>query len=427
MKKRSFIIMLVIAATVLMTSCDGIKRNFEPSDETVLTIMGRKSDMEKSYMTSIFDLYEKEKGVKLNVIAIEDAEFETEASKDFEDGNIPDVFMHFNNSDLKRFNVSDNFYYMNDESWVSDLTNSSKAYCLDSNGNLLGLSFWESSVSGCYYNKTLLDSLGLKPATTQAEFDVLCQVLTEIGYTPICWPADGCTWMFQLALDPVFADNPSLLEKINKNEVTYSDIPEVSNMVKWIKDAADKGWFGSTYLKKGWSDISEDLGSGDAVMTFIWDTWFYTDFEKGNKYSLDDFALMPVFMNTVDSGTYEGGNLNMMMVNKNSDKLDTALEFLSFCASEENYNIAFDGISTVSCFKGQKTNIQSHMVTDASASIAENERVSTATSRVIGYSGDDMLEAVNKMLKKDVDVAGCVKLMDEQRIKRAKAQGTQGF
>ena len=427
MKKRYFSMLMALAAAISVISLSGTNAISEISEVNSLTIMGRKSDMEKSYMTSIFDQYQKSTGTMLNIIAIEDADFEVKASEKFSDGDVPDVFMHFNNADLKRFSVADNFYYLNDESWVNDLTDSSYAYCLDSEGNLLGLPFWESSVSGCYYNKTLLDSLGLKPATTQAEFDVLCQVLDDIGYTPICWPADGCTWMFQFGLDPIFADNPPLLQKLNKNEISYSDIPEVTKMVKWIKNAADKGWFGSDYLKDGWSEISADLSTGDAVMTFIWDTWFYTDFEQGNKYSVDDFALMPVFMNTADSGTYEGGNLNMMMVNKNSDKLKTALEFLSFCASEENYNIAFKGISTVSCFKGQTTNIQSHMVTDASASIAANERVSTATSRIIGYSADDVAAAFDSLFNNDTDVSGCVKLMDDYRVKEAKNQGADGF
>ncbi len=421
MKKRCFILLLTLTSALFLTSCNG--NHNKSQDKNSLTIMGRKSDMEKSYMTSIFEQYETATGNKLEIIEFDDSEFEVDASKKFADGDAPDIFMHFNNADLNRFDVSDNFYYLNNENWVADLTNSSKAYCQDKEGNLLGLPFWESSVSGCFYNKTLLDSLGLKPASTQAEFDVLCQVLADIGYTPICWPADGCTWMFQFGLDPIFADDPSLLEKLNKNEVNYSDIPAVTNMVQWVSDAADKGWFGSDYLENGWSDISMIMGSGKAVMTFIWDTWFYTDFEKGNKYTVDDFALMPAFMNTADSGTYEGGNLNMMMVNKNSKKLDMALEFLSFCASSENYNIAFDGISTVSCFKGQTTNIQSSMVTNAGASIAKNERVSTAASKIIGYSADDVSAAFDRLFNKKTDVAGCVSLMDDYRIKEAKKQG----
>ena len=420
MGKKIISLISVIALALTLGSCAR-----GGSEKVTLSIMGKQSDLNKNYMTSIFRQYEEETGNKIEVIAYEDEEYETSAAEDFKSGKAPDIFMHFHNADLNRFDVKDNFYYLNNEKWVSDLTDGARAYCTDADGNLLGLPFWENSVSGCYYNKTLLDSLGLKPASTQAEFDVLCQALADIGYTPICWPANGCSWMPQFGLDPIFADNPELLEKLNNNEISYSDIPEVRDMVKWISDAADKGWFGNDFTKIGWDGISPSIGSGDAVMTFIWDTWFDTDFEPGNKYSADDFALMPVFMNTTDGGTYEGGNLNMMMVNKNSENLKSALEFLEFCAAPENYNKAFDGISTVNCFKGQTTNIQSKTVTDAAASIAEKERVSTAATRINGYSADDVTNLFNMMFDKKTDVDGCVRRMDEYRVKEAEAQAAE--
>lgn len=392
-----------------------------------LTVMGNANDLSKSYMTSIFDQYEEATGNKLDIVAIEDGSFDTVATSKFATGDIPDVFIHFNNSNLNNYDVPNNFYYMNDEKWVSDLTDGARDYCLDSSGNILGLPFWESSISGCYYNKTMLDELGLKPATNQAEFEKLCEDLKKAGKTAICWPAGGCNWMYQFGLDPVFADNADLLEKINKNEIKYSDIPEVSKMVQWVKDAADKGWFGESYLTDGWSDISPIMGTGEAAMVFIWDTWFYTDFDEGYDYTKDDFALMPVFMNTADQGTYEGGNLNMMMLNKNGENLEAAREFLNFCATADNYNKAFDGVSTVSCFKGQTTNIQSAMVTDAADSISKCQRTSTAEPKIIGYTQNETGSAIQELLMGNVDVAGCVALMDEYRMNSAKALGTPGF
>ncbi len=426
MKKLLFTVIAVFAAlTLLLTGCSVPGGN---SDSVTLTVMGRKSDLAKSYMTSIFEQYEKATGNKIKPIAYEDSEFETTAQEKFANGEVPDIFMHFHNSDLNRFNVEDNFLYLNDEEWVGELTEDSYEYCLDSAGNLMGLPFWENSISGCYYNKTILDSLGLKPAATQAEFDVLCQALKDSGYTPICWPAGGGSWMVQFALDPVFADDSEKLSKLNKNELKYADIPEVTDMVRWIQNAAEKGWFGTDYLNWDINSVSSVMSSGKAVMTFMWDTWFYTDLAKDGKYTVDDFALMPVFLNTADKGTYEGGNLNMLMVNKNGKQVDDCLEFLSFCADEKNYNIAFDGISTVKCFKNQNTNIQSPMVTDAADSIAENLRASTAASKIEGYSSDDdVLFALDSLFRKKTDVEGCVKLLDEYRIKRAHSEGVAGF
>ena len=411
MKGKLIWLLSAVTAASCLTAC-------VPSSETngiTLTLMGNKSDLNKSYMTSIFEQYETETGNKLNIIAYEDAEFESAAMEQMKTKNAPDILLHFHNADLAQFDVENRFVALNDQSWTADLTDSARAYCTDKDGDLLGLPFWESSVSGCYYNKTILDDLGLRPATSQAEFDVLCEALSETGYTPICWPADGCSWMMQFGLDPLFADDPARLEQLNSGAINYADIPEVTGMVQWVSDAASKGWFGQNYLMTGWDDISPALASGDAVMTFIWDTWFYTDFEKDGTYTIDDFALMPVFLNTVDSGTYEGGNLNMMMVAKSSKHPKEALDFLAFCATPEHYNAAFAGVSTVSCFRGQTTNIQSKMVTDASASIAANERVSTASSQIIGYSAEDVAESFNEMFRGNITVAECVAEMDAKR------------
>lgn len=408
------ILAAISSAAILLTvsSCASTEEEF---DGITLTVLGKKTDMEKSYMKKIFDQYEVKTGVRLKVEAVEDVNFEIEAEKRLSGGNAPDILMHFNNADLNRFNIPENFLYLNNEKWVSDLEDNACEYCTDSDGNLLGLPFWESSVSGCYYNKTILDSLGLKAASTQDEFDVLCSVLKECGYTPICFPANGCTWMYQFGLDPIFADEPEMLTNINSGLVRYSEIPQVRDMVQWIYDAKTNGWFGENYLNTGWNEISTELSSGNAVMTFIWDTWFYTDFEQNGKYTVDDFALMPIFMNTAENGTYEGGNLNMMMVCKNGKNTETAMEFLKFCATPENYNYAFDGISTVNCFNGQTTNIQSHMVMDSAESIDEYERISVAVSRIAGYSADDMSLIFNDMFRDKTDVDGCLALMDEYR------------
>ena len=426
---RTRLTALFAAMLLLLTACGPTSRGGQDDGKVTLTIMGKKNDMEKAYMQRIFQLYEESGRGRIRVIGLDDADASYDAAvrEAFSSGEAPDILFHFNDSGLNTLNVEDQFVRLDEEEWVSDLADGAKAYCQDGEGHLLGLPFWENSVSGCYYNKTILDSLGLRPAATQAEFDALCQALKSIGYTPLCWSFRTCHWNYQFALDPIFADGPELLARLNKNEITYADIPAVWDMADWLAGAAEKGWFGEGYADRDWEDLSHAMASGECVMINIWDTWFDTDLEEGGTYSKEDFALMPVFMNTAPSGTYEGGNLNMMMVNRQGDRVGEALEFLAFCAQSENYNQAFDGISTVSCFNGQTTNIQSGMVTEAQGSISLHGRVSTANPKIIGYTQQDMGTAVRKLIQGEVDVAGCVALMDEYRIAAARESGAEGF
>lgn len=392
-------------------------------DEDALTLMGKASDLQHSYMERIFRLYEEETGNRLRLIAVERGSFEQAVAEQFEEGDAPDILLHFNDAELGLTAGDERFYPLDGQPWADDLTDGARAYCEDDEGRLMGLPFWENSISGCYYNKTLLDGLGLRAASTQAEFDALCRALAGIGKTPLCWPADGCNWMYQFGLDPVFDDGPELLERLNAGEIAYADVPAVREMARWIAHAAEAGWFGSDYLNTGWSDIGRELGSGSAAMVLIWDTWFHTDFPEGMEYGPEDFALMPVFLGTADNGTYEGGNLNMMLVNRESARLEQALDFLAFCAEPEHYNAAFDGVPTVACFRGQTTNIESPMVTDAMGSVSLRLRPSTAEPRIVGYSQGDVGAAFRLLLLGEVTPEECVREMDEARLWRKQSLG----
>lgn len=418
MKKRSslallpvgllaLVISMLLALAIPLSGCQGTATN----NENALSVWVRESD-HRDYVQKVFALYESQTGNKLDVKIVPEDSFVDDVKKAFKEGTGPDILMHYNDSNLASLGIEDNFLVLNDQAWADSIMSGSRAYCDDGNGNLIGLPFWESSVSGCYYNKTLLSSLGLKPASTQAEFDMLCQALKSAGITPLFWGSE-CGWMYQFGLDPIFADDPGLLQKLNKGEIDYSDIPQVHDMVQWIYDAFQKGWLGDP-LKKNMEDASAELASGDAAMVDIWDTWFETDF-KPAEYRESDFAIMPVFMGTTEDGTYEGGNLNMMMVNKHAKHLDEAIGFLEFCAQPEIYNQAFEGVPSVKVFKKQDTIVTSDMIVAASDSIAKLERASVANPKIHGYSQEDMMVAFTALFKGEVTVDGCITIMDDLR------------
>lgn len=410
-KKHLLQIVLAITATfALALSLVGCQSE-SSSQEDTLTVWIRDSDSRK-YIDKVFEIYESETGNKINVKKIPQETFKEDVEKAFKEGNAPDILLHYNDSDLASLGIEDNFLVLNDQAWVDSVMSGARSYSDDGKGNIIGLPFWESSISGCYYNKTILSKLGLKPASTQAEFDMLCQAIKNTGSTPLFWGTD-CGWMYQFGLDPIFTDNPDLLDQLNKGEIDYADIPQVHSMVQWIYDAYQKGWFGDP-MNKGLSDINKPLSSGDTVMVDIWDTWFEEDF-KPAEYNVNDFAIMPIFMGTSNDGSYEGGNLNMMLVNKNSKHLEEALGFLEFCAQPEVYNRVFEGVPSVKVFKEQNTIVTSDMIVNASDSIEKLERASTANPKIHGYSQADMMVAFTALFKGEVGVDGCITIMDDLR------------
>lgn len=242
MKAKIFsIILSVILTASLSISLVGCGGNKSVADNQNLVIMADSGNVTNVYLQKIFDLYKQKTGESIDIVEVPNKTFNDDVHKMYNNGEGADILMHFNNAPLEEFNPTENFYDLSNESWVNELTTTAKSYSMIDN-KLIGLPFWENSTSGCYYNKTILDKLGLSPAKTQKEFNALCASLKEAGYTPLSW--GNVTHLLQFGLDPIFANNIALLEKVNSGEIELKDIPEVVEVIKWIDMACQKGWFG---------------------------------------------------------------------------------------------------------------------------------------------------------------------------------------
>lgn len=196
----------------------------------------------------------------------------------------------------------------------------------------------------------------------------------------------------------------------------YSDIPEFTDLVTWFQSAADKGYFGKNFASDSWDYASEVLGTGEAAMMFCWDTWFDTDYDNESyDYKSEDFGIMPIFMGTCDEGTYEGGNVNLFMANKNGEHVKEATEFINFMADPENYNQAFDGVSTAAVFKGQTTNVNSTQYEENKENVDKLIRPS-CSPKIVGYNGTEGGKDLLQVMSGDISVEECIDLMDKDRI-----------
>lgn len=388
-----------------------------PGDGVTLTLYGNADDLAKPYMQKIISMWEKESGNTIDQQGLDTDNAETIALTKFTTGDIPDLYIHFGNSNLKNFNPLENFVDWTDADWVSDIQDSILPQATYEE-TIVGLPYWEASNSGCFYNKEIFEELGIKQPKTQDEFDTACDILIENGIQPIYLAAaDAWPVLYQYALDPVLEEHPEYIEKLNAGEMKYADIPEFVNMCKWFQSAAEKGYFGKNFASDTWDYTSEVLGTGEAAMLFGWDTWFDTDYDSESyDYIGKDFGIMPVFMGTTDKGTYEGGNVNLMLVNKNSKNVEVAKEFINFMAEPVNYNEAFDGVSTAAVFKQQTTNINSSQYEENKESVDSLIRASSAQSKIIGYSQNEGGKALLQLMSGDISVDECIKLIDDDRI-----------
>ena len=132
-------------------------------------------------------------------------------------------------------------------------------------------------------------------------------------------------------------------------------------------------------------------------------------------------------MNTTENGTFEGPNVNLTLVNKNSPNLQAALDFVEFMAYPDNYNYGFDGFQTAPVFKQETSNLPTAQYTEAADWIAKVGTASIANPNIIGFSSIDGAKCIQELMIGNIDVDQCLQQMDEERIKSAVAQQASGF
>ena len=384
MKRKMVLLLTGILAVVSLYGCGGnsagdpgsdadsteqteTEEASDSGDGATLTLYCNADDMAKPYMQKIISMWEEESGNKIDQQGLDTDNAETIALTKFTTGDIPDLYVHFGNSNLKNFNPEENFVDWTDAEWVSDIQDSVLPQALY-NDKIIGLPFWEASNSGCFYNKKIFEELEISQPTTQEEFDKACDTLLENGIQPIYLAAaDSWPILYQFALDPVIEEHPEYLEQLNAGELTYAEIPEFTSMCEWFLSAAEKGYFGKNYASDTWDYCSEVLGTGEAAMMFCWDTWFDTDYDSESyDYVGEDFGIMPVF-------------------------------------------------------KGQTTNVNSRQYEENKESVDKLIRASSAQPKIVGYNQGEGGKALLQLMSGDISVEECIKLIDDDRIATLKS------
>lgn len=384
-----------------------------------LTIWGRETDLNRSYMIRAFQRYEELTGNTIKTLPFAPDTFEAAAAQTLEAGTGgPDLLLSFGGANIDAFNPDENLYDFTNAEWVDDLTEVSIDQTVY-HGKIIGLPHWEASISGTLYNKRLFEQLDLTPPRTQDEFLAVCERLLQSGVTPLYLPcATPSMLLYQFPLDTLL-ETGNTLELLNNGGLGYADLPGMETVVRWYRTMADRGYLGEDYLENDWDGMSAALESGQYAMMLCWDTWLYTDFAGES----DQFGLMPAFLGVPEEGTFEGPNLALLLVNRHGGQVDAALDLVTFMADPYNYNVAFEGVYTAPVFKQQMAGISTPQYVEAERWIEENYRSSAAWLRISGFSQSDSVCILDYMRgRTNYSIQDCLRDMDALRLERVSGQ-----
>lgn len=265
--------------------------------------------------------------------------------------NNPDIDI-FMTSDSNIRDKSDEAYYIAD--YCYDLTQTdidfsdmqeSMISCSTVDGQLLRIPLMES-MSGMVVNKTLLERERLDIPLDYEELLDTCEVLKQKGYMPI-----------QGAKTKVYSDMIlNVTMNIIGNDRTFDKKFEEGNTDEAVELFRDSITRINTIIEKEYTDYSlneqypDDNYDGAILRFFEGDVPFWIcnaekvsgmkkRESKSESYTKDPFEYTFVYVPLGDNGAYEYIEpWQGFSVNKNSDELDYAIEFIRFLVDEEQLN-----------------------------------------------------------------------------------------
>ena len=255
------------------------------------------------------------------------------------------------------------------------------------------------TLKGIAVNQTLLENEGLTMPQTWPEFLDTLEALKQKGYTPIQGPESAMGNLCYNMGMAMLSDDPALLQAALNGDAEGA--AALQTVYDRLQELYDKGYIShevnAAYPDDNYSDAILTFFEGD-VPFWVCDTEKVSGMKKRESKS-EAFTAAPftydfTFAPMGDDGVYEYIEpWYGFAVNKDSEDLDYAVEFLSFMAREEELN-------TLASVKGIPS-ITRSAPDQRYANLAAIEKVQLSAvcdGSVSGYMGTCLREAATELV-----------------------------
>lgn len=371
MKKRIVSILLTLGLTAgLVSGCgvttteSGTQKDQETTAEETETTEQTSTDTNEEQITltymgwldnnedglrAVADLYEKaHPNVKIDIELLESDQYDTVYMARMASGEAADLMsIRYQAADKANYAAGD---YVADLKGQPACDNMNEGLDLISeyNGCIQGLPV-AADCWGMWINKDMLEELGLEVPTTIGEFKECCEAAKAAGYVPIAnGLQDGWTaWMTLWTLwGKAGEKDPTLFDRFQLGEVNLSEVPEVAWAFKTAKEYYDAGYYPDNVLGTSQDSAVELWFTGKALFCPN-GTFFLPDVEAAAPSFSYGFAKQPYNEEPQDDICAQGGYTFSMAAYKNGKHVDTAIDFINFFFTPENYQVYVDKSGTI--------------------------------------------------------------------------------
>ncbi len=206
-------------------------------------------------------------------------------------------------------------------------------------GSLYATPAARSSLIGLYYNKTMLDQLGLAVPKTLADFEKDAAAVKAAGKVPLAYGSQdkGSATAILFALQNLYASADKIGDFVySSGNVPITDtgmVQAATDVKKW----ADAGWFTPNYPGVQYADAQNDFVSGKAAFRFE-----YTGSLQFSEAQKQTFGYVQLPQVDGDQVVGTGASAANLSISAKSKHPDAAAAFLDFMASRTAAQEAVD-------------------------------------------------------------------------------------
>lgn len=350
----------IISVTAAMSMLAGFPAAVYAEEEKDYSILEGKTI---SFMTSqakFFDAYqtmadaiEQDYGCKVDFQVVPDDQYTSMTNLKLSTGEVPDVFEQNTPSQNATLNVYEYCEDLSDESWVERLVNpemlkdrkDGKIYALPKESS--------SGYQVVYYNKELLKSCGIedpKPQTYDEFLEILKTIKEKSDAAPFL-QTNKDNWETQIFMTggiPILLGDKAeeTYEKLLNNEITWTEIPEATEVLQRYIDLYTEGYVNEDNLSVGYDDAAQIMADGKAAMYLTIDQWA-TDFTKNYpEVELGSFVIPFGDKPVLPTGNYVQG----LFVPSAGKQVEEAKAFLEVWSMPKYQNMYYEANPGYSAF-----------------------------------------------------------------------------
>ncbi len=372
-------------------------------------------------------MFEAETGIAIDFQLSPDDQYQTIVKSKLNTGEGADIFMSYSGAKLREFNPAQTMVDLSGESWVGGM----KQWAIDGSsydGTLYAFNQGSvDSTNGVLYQPEVFEQYGLEVPTNYEEFKNVCQVLSENGVTPIyefvkdLWHAHY--WMEGVA-PAAQARDPEVLDKLNRNEIGFADVPEFVTALAQIKELADLGYLGENHMSNTYDKSYEAISSGNYGMLIIHSS--YPNELKQNYPDLDPdkYSMFPDPLADNTGITLSAGGITRC-INAGSQNIDAAKQYFAFTALPEIAQMIYD--ARTDYMEAPYEGVHGSPTVASETLQAMPVRVMGPEAYVYFYDGGKISELMQEMFVGSLTPEEVLQEFDTHRRALAKDAGMEGF